>query len=172
MKLFFHGRLKDDDFVEFSPFSHFGTRVAAINRIKEKKREPGNKGIPQLITVSIAHGLTGESINLKEDWGANTPLALSRGLSEYYNDINRSYEHKIFEDIRVKLIDEKRCGDYFTEESKRKFYEQGFKLIKIELDKLKIKAIYYDNKVEDESVSVCVVEPNIIKILEKNEINL
>lgn len=38
MKEFFHGRLKDgDDFIEFIPFSHFGTKAAAINRIEDKK---------------------------------------------------------------------------------------------------------------------------------------
>lgn len=144
----YHGTLGQKKY-QFEPFSHFGTRDAAIERIARRLLD-GATGEPIVMEVPF-NFIEGEILKLSEDWGSNQPIALARALKDHFENVDCE-KYRIFEEIRSDLIRAKSKHE--------EFHENGWRRIGGALTDMGISAIQYPNQVEAVgSVSYCIVPP-------------
>lgn len=142
----YHGTLGPKKY-QFVPFSHFGTRTAAVERIARRILE-GGEGDPVVLKLSF-HFNEGEILKLSEDWGSNQPISLARALKDHFENVD-SDEYEIFEKIRLELTSRK--------SNVEEFHEYGWERLGSALTAMRISAIQYPNAVEaPDSFSYCVV---------------
>lgn len=148
----FHGALHPQ-IIQFAPFSHFGTRLAACHAVARKLRE-GGQGAPTLyhVRVSLAES---EFLDVG-DWGAPHCIALACKLRD---SLKRENDSSAMEVLRAELVSRKRTG--------LEWRNHGFNKIAPFLQARGAQALRYPNVVEGlpHAPSVCVISPASIEIL-------
>ena len=160
----FHGSL-DSTITTFKPFSHFGTKLAALQAIS-KKIDANYKDPAILYEIEFDES----KINLlqAEDWGSPGIIGTARGvrdaLIKLYSENNILVEE--IESIRANFTRKKNNQDasYLTD---------GVQEVLQFLIRLDYHGIKYINNVEgtEDSESICFMNSNQYIIKNKSEVN-
>lgn len=156
-KVWYHGT-RTPDINAFWPLSHFGDFNAAKMVCANKKYKDGHDGNPLIIEVEI--DLDKKDVLHTPDAGSPSPIAIANQI------VTANVDYKIsaavvadIKSLHEKLIDLKK------ENKSNRAYERT--ALSSTLIKHGFKAISYKNEVEndDDEISLCILDPSIIKII-------
>lgn len=146
----YHGSF--DDIQKFHPFTHFGTKNAAQDRIKNKRIDdniPENKSA--FIYECQLSVESNQALKIKDDWGSHRAQSLARVLKDEYPDISA------YKELWLEISYEN------SQKGKEAANTYGYPKLKSLLMRQGYKFIYYKNDVEDYGeLSICIIDPDII----------